>query len=264
EYFLVACSVRDILRRYRQKHDYFDDFADKIAIQMNDTHPALTVAELMRTFVDELDLPWEQAWAIVVKTCGYTNHTLLPEALEKWPVELMERVLPRHLQIIGEINRRLMLEVERRFPGDMAVSQRVSIFEEGERRNVRMANLAMAGSHSVNGVAALHSELVKTTLAPDFHKLWPERFNNKTNGVTPRRWLLHANRPLASLITRAIGDGWVRNLDELRRLELFADDAGLLERLDAVKSRNKLALAKLTRDLTGIVVDPESMFDVHV
>jgi glycogen phosphorylase len=264
EYFLVACSVRDILRRYRQTHDSFDDFADRIAIQMNDTHPALTVAELMRTFVDELDLAWEQAWAIVVKTCGYTNHTLLPEALEKWPVELMERVLPRHLQIIGEINRRLMLEVERRFPGDMAVSQRVSIFEDGDRRNVRMANLAMAGSHSVNGVAALHSELVKTTLAPDFYKLWPERFNNKTNGVTPRRWLLHANRPLASLITKAIGDGWIRDLDELRRLELFADDAGLLERLDAVKSRNKLALARLTRDLTGIAVDPESMFDVHV
>ena len=264
EYFLVACSVRDILRRYRQKHDSFDDFADKIAIQMNDTHPALTVAELMRTFVDELDLPWEQAWPIVVKTCGYTNHTLLPEALETWPVELMERVLPRHLQIIGEINRRLMLEVERRFPGDMAVSQRVSIFEDGDRRNVRMANLAMAGSHSVNGVAALHSELVKTTLAPDFYKLWPERFNNKTNGVTPRRWLLHANRPLASLITKAIGDVWIRDLDELRRLELFADDVGLLDRLDAVKSRNKLALAKLTRDLTGIVVDPESMFDVHV
>jgi starch phosphorylase len=264
EYFLVACSVRDILRRYRQTRDSFDDFADKIAIQMNDTHPALTVAELMRTFIDDLDLPWEQAWAIVVKTCGYTNHTLLPEALEKWPVELMERVLPRHLQIIGEINRRLLLEVERRFPGDMGVSQRVSIFEEGDRRNVRMANLAMAGSHSVNGVAALHSELVKTTLAPDFYKLWPERFNNKTNGVTPRRWLLHANRPLASLITKAIGDVWIRDLDELRRLELFVDDVGLLERLDAVKSRNKLALAKLTRDLTGIVVDPESMFDVHV
>jgi glycogen phosphorylase len=264
EYFLVACSVRDILRRYRQTHDSFDDFAEKIAIQMNDTHPALTVAELMRTFIDELEMPWEQAWAITVKTCGYTNHTLLPEALERWPVELMERVLPRHLQIIGEINRRLLLEVERRFPGDIAVAQRVSIFEEGERRNVRMANLAMAGSHSVNGVAALHSELVKTTLAPDFYKLWPERFNNKTNGVTPRRWLLNANRPLASLITKAIGDGWTRDLDELRRLELFADDAALLERLDDVKGRNKLALAKVTHDLTGIALDPESMFDVQV
>ena len=264
EYFLVACSVRDIVRRYRQTHDSFDDFPDTIAIQMNDTHPALTVVELMRTFIDDAGLPWEHAWNLVVKTCGYTNHTLLPEALETWPVELMERLLPRHLQIIGEINRRLLLEVERRFPGDIAVSQRVSILEEGERRNVRMANLAMAGSHSVNGVAALHSELVKTTLAPDFYELWPERFNNKTNGVTPRRWLLHANRPLASLITKAIGDGWIRNLDELRKLELFADDAALLERLDAVKSRNKLALSKLTRDLTGIVLDPESMFDVQV
>ncbi|HKS22284.1 MAG TPA: glycogen/starch/alpha-glucan phosphorylase [Thermoanaerobaculia bacterium] len=265
EYFLVACSVRDIVRRYRQTHDSFDDFPGKIAIQMNDTHPALTVAELMRTFIDDAGLPWEHAWTLVVKTCGYTNHTLLPEALEKWPAELMERLLPRHLQIIGEINRRLLLEVERRFPGDIAVAQRVSILEEGERRNVRMANLAMAGSHSVNGVAALHSELVKTTLAPDFYKLWPERFNNKTNGVTPRRWLLHANRPLASLITKAIGDGWIRNLDELRKLELFVDDAALLERLDAVKSRNKLALANVVRDMpNGIAVDPESMFDVQV
>src|SRR5436305_1066246 len=222
EYFLVACSVRDILRRYRQTHDSFDDFADKIAIQMNDTHPALTVAELMRTFIDELDLPWEQAWAITVKTCGYTNHTLLPEALERWPVELLERVLPRHLQIIQEINRRVIAEVERRFRADAAMPQRVAIIDNGE---VRMTNLAIAGSHSVNGVAALHSELVKTRLAPDFFKLYPERFNNKTNGVTPRRWLAHANRPLAALITRAVGDGWIRNLDELRRLELFDDDA---------------------------------------
>jgi len=264
EYFLVACSVRDIVKRYCETHDSFDDFAKKVAIQMNDTHPALTVAELMRTFVDDLDMPWEQAWALTVETCGYTNHTLLPEALEKWPADLMERVLPRHLQIIGEINRRLIAEVERRFPGDLAMLQRVSLFEEGERRNVRMANLAMTGSHSVNGVAALHSELVKTTLAPDFNKLWPERFNNKTNGVTPRRWLLHANRPLASLITKSIGDGWIRNLDELKKLEHFADDESLLERLDAVKSRNKLALAKLARDLTGIVLDPDAMLDVQV
>jgi starch phosphorylase len=263
EYFLVACSVRDIVNRYLERHDSFDQFASKVAIQMNDTHPALTVAELMRIFIDEFDLPWEQAWATTVATCGYTNHTLLPEALERWPVEMFERVLPRHLQIIQEIDRRLVAEVERRFPGDIAMQHRVSIFEEGDRRNVRMANLAMAGSHSVNGVAALHSELVKTSLAPDFFRLWPERFNNKTNGVTPRRWLLHANRSLASLITRAIGDGWIRDLDELRRLELLADSA-FLERLDAVKSRNKLALAQLTKELTGIVIDPESLFDVHV
>lgn len=264
EYFLVACSVHDIVKRYRETHDSFDDFSSKVAIQMNDTHPALTVAELMRLFIDDYDLPWEQAWAITVATCGYTNHTLLPEALEKWPFDLIERMLPRHLQIMQEINRRLLAEVERRFPGDLAMLQRVSLFDDSDRRNVRMSNLAMAGSHSINGVAALHSELVKTTLAPEFHRLYPERFKNKTNGVTPRRWLLNANRPLASLITRAIGDGWIRNLDELRRLELFADDAGLLDRLGAVKSRNKLALAHITRKLTGVIVDPSSMFDVQV
>ena len=176
----------------------------------------------------------------------------------------MERVLPRHMQIVGEINRRLLAEVERRFPGDAAMAERVAVFETGDRRNVRMASLAMAGSHSVNGVAALHSELVKAKLAPEFYRLYPERFNNKTNGVTPRRWLLHANRPLASLITRAIGDGWIGNLDELRRLELFDDDASFIEKLDAVKERNKLALAGLTKELTGIVVDPASLFDVQV
>ncbi|HXA19940.1 MAG TPA: glycogen/starch/alpha-glucan phosphorylase [Thermoanaerobaculia bacterium] len=264
EYFLVACSVRDIMKRYRERHDSFDEFPSKAAIQMNDTHPALTVVELMRMFIDDYALPWEQAWAITVATCGYTNHTLLPEALEKWPFDLLERLLPRHLQIMQEINRRLVAEVERRFPGEVAMQKRVSLIDDSDLRNVRMGNLAMAGSHSINGVAALHSELVRTTLAPEFHKLYPERFNNKTNGVTPRRWLLHANRPLASLITRAIGDGWIRNLDELRRLELFADDAGLLDRLHGVKSRNKLALAQLTKELTGVIVDPDSMFDVQV
>jgi starch phosphorylase len=264
EYFLVACAVRDIVKCYRTTHNSFDGFSSKVAIQMNDTHPALTVAELMRLFIDDYALPWEQAWAMTVASCGYTNHTLLPEALEKWPFDLIERLLPRHLQIIQEINRRLLAEVERRFPGDLAMLQSVSLFEDGERRNVRMGNLAMAGSHSINGVAALHSELVKTILAPEFHTLYPERFNNKTNGVTPRRWLLHANRPLASLITRAIGDGWIRDLEELRQLEPFADDAGLLDRLDAVKSRNKLALAHLTKELTRVIVDPSSMFDVQV
>ena len=264
EYFLVSCSVRDIVKRFRETHDSFDEFSAKVAIQMNDTHPALAVVELMRILIDEYDLPWEEAWALTVATCGYTNHTLLPEALERWPVDMMERVLPRHMQIVGEINRRLLAEADRRFPGDAAMQERLSIFESGERRNVRMANLAMAGSHSVNGVAALHSELVRTSLAPDFYRLYPERFNNKTNGVTPRRWLLHANRQLASLITRAIGDGWIRNLDELRRLELFIDDPSLLERLDAVKDRNKLALANVTKELTGILVDPATLFDVQV
>ncbi|HEX2121204.1 MAG TPA: glycogen/starch/alpha-glucan phosphorylase [Thermoanaerobaculia bacterium] len=261
EYFLVACSVRDILRRHRETHESLRDFSAKIAIQMNDTHPALTVAELMRTFVDEERMPWEEAWGLTVGTLGYTNHTLLPEALEKWSHDLLGRVLPRHLQIIQEINRRLLAEVERRFPGEIGMLQNVAVIAGGE---VRMANLAMAGSHSVNGVAALHSRLVTTTLAPDFYRLYPDRFNNKTNGVTPRRWLLHANRPLAALITKTIGEAWITDLDRLRELEMFADDASLLDRLDVVKRRNKVALAKLTRELTGVTVDPLSMFDVQV
>jgi starch phosphorylase len=261
EYFLVACSVRDIVKRYRETHASFREFASKAAIQMNDTHPALTVAELMRFFIDEERMPWEEAWAIVVATCGYTNHTLLPEALEKWSYELVARVLPRHLQIIQEINRRLLAEVERRFPGDIRMQQNVAIVSDGE---VRMANLAMAGSHSVNGVAELHSKLVTTHLAPDFHRLYPERFNNKTNGVTPRRWLLHANRPLTSLINKTIGEGWATDLDRLRELELFADDASLLDKLDGVKRRNKVLLARLTKELTGVTIDPLSMYDVQI
>lgn len=261
EYFLVACSVRDILKRYRATHDSYREFASKVAIQMNDTHPALTVAELMRVFIDEERMAWEEAWAITVATCGYTNHTLLPEALERWSYELVRRVLPRHLQIIQEINRRLLAEVEHRFPGEIRMQQNVAIVANGE---VHMAKLAMAGSHSINGVAALHSELVKTQLAPDFHRLYPQRFNNKTNGVTPRRWLLHANRPLASLITKTIGRDWVTDLERLRELELFATDSALLEKLDGVKRRNKLTLARVTKDLTGVSVDPSSMFDVQV
>jgi len=262
EYFLVACAVRDIVKRYRQRHESFDEFASKVAIHLNDAHPALAIVELMRIFLDEHAVPWEEAWGITVEACAYTNHTLLPEALERWPVDLLGRVLPRHLQIMQEINRRFLAEVERRFPGDHGMQHRVALFDD--QGQARMVNLAIAGSHSVNGVAELHTDLIRKTLAPDFNRLWPERFNNKTNGVTPRRWLLHANRPLAGLITRAIGDGWVGDLSELKRLELFADDSGLLDRLGAVKSRNKLALAQVTKELTGIVVDPDSMFDVQV
>ncbi|HEX7829140.1 MAG TPA: glycogen/starch/alpha-glucan phosphorylase [Thermoanaerobaculia bacterium] len=261
EYFLVACSIRDLMKRFHDTHESLREFAAKTAIQLNDTHPALTIAELMRMFVDEDRMPWEEAWALTVATCGYTNHTLLPEALEKWSYDLMNKVLPRHLQIIQEINRRLLADVERKFPGDIGMQHNVAIVADGE---VRMANLAMAGSHSVNGVAELHSKLVTTTLAPDFHRMYPERFNNKTNGVTPRRWLLHANRPLASLINKTIGDEWVWNLKRLRDLELFADDSGLLEKLEGVKRRNKVALAKVTKELTGVTVDPLSMFDVQV
>ena len=261
EYFLVACSVQDIVMKYRRTHDTLDELPKKVAIQMNDTHPALTVAELMRVLVDGERMPWEQAWMVTTQTLGYTNHTLLPEALEKWPFELIARVLPRHMQIIQEINRRLLAEVERRFPGDINMQHKVAIVEHGE---VRMANLAMAGSHSVNGVAELHSHLVTTNLAPEFHRLYPHRFNNKTNGVTPRRWLLHANRPLSGLITKTIGDKWVRDLDRLRELELFVDDAALLDKLEAVKRRNKVALARLAKEQTGIVIDPLSMYDVQV
>ena len=261
EYFLVACAVRDIIKRYKETHESFDQFAQKVAIQMNDTHPALTVAELMRILVDEERLPWESGWAITVDTLGFTNHTLLPEALEKWPVDLLAKVVPRHLQIVQEINRRLLAEVERRFPGDLQMQQNVSIIAGDQ---VRMTNLAMTGSHSVNGVAELHSKLVTTTLAPDFYKLYPARFNNKTNGVTPRRWLLHANRPLSALVTKYIGDGWITDLQQLRQLEIFADDVALHDRLEAVKRRNKVALARRTKELTGVAVDPLSMFDVQV
>jgi starch phosphorylase len=261
EYFLVSCAVRDIINRYKETHESFDDFAKKVAIQMNDTHPSLMVPELMRILVDEEHLAWEHAWSITVDTLGYTNHTLLPEALEKYPRELIERVLPRHLQIVREIDRRLVAEVEHRFPGDAGMIQRVSVLADHQ---LHMSNLAIVGSHSVNGVAVLHSELVKETLAPDFFKLYPERFNNKTNGVTPRRWLLYSNRPLAGLISNAIGDEWIRNLDELRQLEHFVNDSALLERLDGVKRRNKVALARVTLQLTGVVIDPLTMFDVQV
>jgi starch phosphorylase len=264
EYFLVACAVRDIVRRYLRDHQGFDAFPDKVAIQLNDTHPALTVAELMRVLVDENDLPWEKAWAITSATCAYTNHTLLPEALEKWPVGLMEYVVPRHLQIIYEINRRFLDTVAARWPGDADRLRRMSLIDETSGRQVRMAHLAIVGSHSVNGVAAVHTELVKSELVPPFHELWPERFNNKTNGVTQRRWLLSANPGLAQLISRAVGDRWVTDLDQLRKLEPLATDPRFQEKFRAVKRANKERLARLIRDTIGLTVDCDSLFDVHV
>ncbi|RMH77067.1 MAG: glycogen/starch/alpha-glucan family phosphorylase, partial [Calditrichaeota bacterium] len=222
EYFLVACAVRDIVRRFLKRHNRFDAFPQKVAIQLNDTHPALTVAELMRLLVDEHGVPWEKAWEITTATLGYTNHTLMPEALEKWPVSLLEKVLPRHLQIIYEINHRFLEQVKVHFPGDVDRLRRMSIIEEGAEKQVRMAYLSIVGSHSVNGVAALHSELVKKTLVPDFYQMWPEKFNNKTNGITQRRWLLTANPHLAHLITDAIGENWITDLDQLRALEAHA------------------------------------------
>jgi starch phosphorylase len=263
EYFLVACSVHDILRFYLKHHDGFDQFPDKVAIQLNDTHPALTVAELMRVFVDGHGLEWDRAWEITTRTLGYTNHTLLPEALETWPVSIVERVIPRHLQIIYEINRRFVALVKKRFPDDPGMVESMAIIREGEEKLVRMANLAIIGSHSVNGVAAIHSELVKTRLVPDFYRLWPHRFNNKTNGVTPRRWLLAANPGLAGLVTDAIGDGWIKDLEQLKGLEPLVRDGGFLDRFSQVKRANKLRLAAIIKKTTYVDVDPDSIFDIH-
>ncbi|NOZ24068.1 MAG: glycogen/starch/alpha-glucan phosphorylase [Planctomycetes bacterium] len=264
EYFLVACAVRDIVRRYLKAHDSFDAFASKVAIQLNDTHPALAVAELMRILVDENDLDWDEAWETTVTTLGYTNHTLLPEALERWPVPLIEKVLPRHLQIIYEINHRFLKAVAAKWPGDGGRMQRMSIVEEGNGKQVRMANLSIVGSHSINGVAKLHSELVKTSLVPDFYEMWPERFNNKTNGVTPRRWLLNANPLLADLLNRTVGDGWITDLDKLRALEEHAEDDAFRKEFIKVKRANKERLAKIVLETTRVNVDPASLFDVQV
>ncbi|RMD54028.1 MAG: glycogen/starch/alpha-glucan phosphorylase [Nitrospirae bacterium] len=264
EYFLVACSINDIVRRYLKTHNSFDEFPDKVAIQLNDTHPALSVAELMRVLVDEHELPWDKAWEITQATLGYTNHTLLPEALEKWPVPLMEYVLPRHLQIIYEINHKFLQDVSRRWPNDIDRLRRMSIIEEGEVKQVRMAYLSIIGSHSVNGVAKLHSELIKTSLVPDFYEMWPEKFNNKTNGVTQRRWLLMSNPGLSELITETIGDGWITDLYKLRDLEKYAEDKAFQEAFLKVKTGNKEKLSKLILDTTRYEVDPNSLFDVHV
>jgi starch phosphorylase len=263
EYFLVACAIRDIVRKYLNHHNSFDQFSSKVAIQLNDTHPALTVAELMRTLIDENDLPWDTAWEITRATLGYTNHTLLPEALEKWPIPLFEFVLPRHLQIIYEINRRFLEQVASIWSGDNERLRRMSIIEEGEQKQVRMAHLAIVGSHSVNGVAALHSELVKTNLVPDFYQLWPERFNNKTNGVTQRRWLLKGNPSLARLINRTIGDGWITDLGKLKTLESYAEEDWFQQEFLNIKRSNKNRFARVIKETTRVIVDPDSLFDIQ-
>ena len=266
EYFLVACSLRDIFRRYQKEHgdQELDRFPDRVAIQMNDTHPAITVAEMMRLLLDEKRLEWDNAWALTQATLGYTNHTLMPEALEKWSVPLFERVLPRHLQIIYEINRRFLNQVDQRWPGDTGRLERMSIIEECEPKQVRMAHLAIVGSHSVNGVAKLHSDLVTTDLVPDFYELWPEKFNNKTNGVTPRRWLLKANPGLAGLISATIGNEWITNLDQLRGLEPFSGDSAFQKAFRDVKLANKLLLSENVWSTNRVRIDPAALFDVQV
>ena len=264
EYFLCSCSIRDIIRRYQKNHSNFNSFAQKTAIQMNDTHPALVVAELMRILCDENHIPWEKAWEITVKTCAYTNHTLLPEALEKWPVELMERVLPRHMQIIYEINHRFLQRVEMDHPGNTEMIQKVSLIEENGTRQVRMANLAVVGSHRVNGVAGLHSQLLRERVMPEFSEIYPDKFINITNGITHRRWLLKCNPELSALITDKIGEGWIKNLEELKKLEQFATDKVFQKEFMAIKLRNKVALAQYIEETLHVPIHPESLFDVQV
>ena len=264
QYFFVACSLRDIIRRFQKDNSDWETFPDKVAIQLNDTHPAIGIPELQRLLVDEFGLPWKKAWSIVTRTFAYTNHTLMPEALEKWGVSLFRKVLPRHLQIIFEINKNFLDDVEKKWPGDMGKKQALSLIEEGGEQMVRMGHLSVVGSHSVNGVAAIHSNLIKTHLFPDFHALWPKKINNKTNGITPRRWLLGCNPRLADLITRNIGHGWERDLDRLRQLEPLANEASFREEFMAVKHANKVKLAKRIFDECGVAVDPSAMFDVQI
>lgn len=264
QYFFVACSLRDIVRRFQKDNSDWETFPDKVAIQLNDTHPAIGIPELQRLLVDDYGLPWKKAWSIVTRTFAYTNHTLMPEALEKWGVSLFRKVLPRHLQIIFEINKNFLDEVEKKWPGDTEKKRNLSLIEEGGEQMVRMGHLSVVGSHSVNGVAAIHSNLIKTHLFPDFHALWPKKINNKTNGITPRRWLLGCNPRLADLITRNIGHGWERDLDRLRALEPRADDASFREEFMAVKHANKVRLAKRILEECGVEVDPSAMFDVQI
>jgi starch phosphorylase len=264
EYFLVACSLADLVRRFRQGNKDWSTLPDKAAIQLNDTHPAMGVAELMRILLDEAGLGWEPAWDLCRRTLAYTNHTLLPEALEKWPLAWFEIMLPRHLEIIFEINRRLLDDVRTRFPGDQSRLARVSLVEEGPQRKIRMAHLAIAGSHSTNGVAAIHSELLRTTTVKDFAEIFPERFNNKTNGVTPRRWLLACNQPLASTITEAIGEDWTTDLTRLEKLKPLAEDAAFRAQFRAAKQECKAEFARWLETSLGQKVDPRSIFDFQV
>jgi glycogen phosphorylase len=265
QYFFVSCSLQHVLH-------IMDDLADagvrelpqRFALQLNDTHPSIGVAELMRLLVDERDLDWDEAWSITVATFGYTNHTLLPEALEKWPLELFAESLPRHLEIIYEINSQFLDEVRAKFPGDEDRVRRMSLIGEDGGKNVRMAHLATVGSHAINGVAALHSELLKESVLKDFYELWPERFSNKTNGVTPRRFLALANPGLRELLDRTIGDGWLTDLYRLRGLEAFVDDASFRAQWRDIKRANKARLAKYLRTATGIELNPDWMFDIQV
>jgi starch phosphorylase len=264
EYFLVACSLADIVRRFRRHNTDWNDLPEEAVIQLNDTHPSMAVAELMRILLDDACLGWDAAWELTKKTLAYTNHTLLPEALEKWPVAWFEILLPRHLEIIYEINRRLLDDVRSRYPEDEQRVQRVSLVEEGSGRKIRMANLAIVGSHSTNGVAAVHSKLLRTLTVKDLAEMYPERFSNKTNGVTPRRWLFQANPALSREITQAIGNGWITDLSRLGELRRYAEDRSFCEAFLASKREAKAQFADWLKATTGQIVDPDTIFDCQV
>ena len=264
EYFLVACSLADLVRRFRRSNADWSALPEKVALQMNDTHPAMAVPELMRILLDDAHLAWDEAWSLTQRALAYTNHTLLPEALERWPLAWFEAMLPRQLEIIYEINRRLLDAVRTRFPGDDGRLARVSLVEEGAQRKVRMAHLAIVGSHSTNGVAAIHSELLRTTTVKDLAEMFPERFNNKTNGVTPRRWLLLANPSLARVISGAIGEAWITDLDRLSELKALADDTAFRGEFRKAKREAKVRFADWLKASCGQSVDPDSLFDCHI
>jgi glycogen phosphorylase len=264
EYFLVACSLADLVRRFRRTNADWSKFPEKVAIQLNDTHPTMAIPELMRILLDDVHLGWDEAWDITQRTLAYTNHTLLPEALEKWPLAWFESMLPRHIEIIFEINRRLLISVRNRFPEDEGKVQRVSLVDEGAGRKIRMANLAIVGSHSTNGVAAIHSELLRTTTVKDLAEIFPERFSNKTNGVTPRRWLLLSNPSLSRMITEAIGDHWITDLSQLRMLKPLAGDASFRSDFRKAKREAKLQFADWLKSTSGISVDADTIFDSQV
>jgi starch phosphorylase len=264
EFFLVMASMKDILRRFKKTNDDWRKLPEKVAIQCNDTHPNLAIPELMRVLVDEEGLSWDLAWDITVKTMAYTNHTLLPEALEKWPVSLLRNLLPRHLQIIYEINRRFLQQVQEKIGDDRGKISRMSIVGEGEDPVVHMASLGIVGSHKINGVAALHSDLLKKTLFRDFYEIFPDRFTNKTNGITPRRWLRQCNRDLSALITEQIGEEWVTHLDQLKKLEPLANDKTFMKKFAAIKQENKQKMADYILDKRGIKINTSSMFDIQI
>ncbi len=264
EFFLVSASMQDILRRFKISNDDWRKLPDKVAIQCNDTHPNLAIPELMRVLVDEEGLDWDLAWEITEKTMAYTNHTLLPEALEKWPVSLLRNLLPRHLQIIYEINRRFLQDVQLKIGDDRGKISRLSIVSEGENPVVHMASLGIVGSRKINGVAALHSDLIKKTLFRDFYEIYPEKFTNKTNGITPRRWLRQCNRELADLLTSKIGEGWVTDLGQLRKIEEFIDDKDFMDRYVQIKQNNKQQMVDYIEQKRDIKVDVNSMFDIQI